>query len=159
MINFQKKPVLGLVSEPTYIRKEAKDKHNEVTVVMATYAMPLNHTFCRGSNALSHNVLRVALKAASGFQDIGFRFNGKVEAPAFIFTTKAKTERRGDDVPNQELADKLVLAKANHKACVIAERVLGAVRSYYENEVKHLAPICDMLTYAANRELSYIQRA
>ena len=139
MIKFQKKPILVLTSEPVYIRREANGKHNEVTVMVAHYAIPLNHIFCQGSHALNPNSVRVAFEAAGGFQGIEFGFNKNLQAPAFTFTVRVKTERRGDDTPNQEWADKIVMAKANSKACVIAERILSAIIKYYKKEVSALA--------------------
>lgn len=158
MIKFQKKLILVPANEPTYIRREANDKHNEVTVVVAHYAIPLNHVFCQGSQALNPNVMRAALEAADGFQGIEFRFNKNPQAPAFIFAVKAKTERRGDDAPNQELADRIVRAKANSKACVIAKRILGAIAKYYEKEIAFMNSVCEVLSNTSARELAYIQK-
>ena len=158
MIKFQKKPILVPVKEPNYIRREANGKHNEVTVVVAHYAIPLNHVFCQGSQALNSNVMKVAFDAANGFQGIEFGFNRNPQAPAFTFAVKAKTERRGDDTPNQELADRIVMAKANSKACVIAKRVLGAIVKYYEKEIDFINGICDVLSNTSARELAYIQK-
>lgn len=158
MIKFQKKPILVPANEPTYIRREANDKHNEVTVVVAHYAIPLNHVFCQGSQALNPNVIRAAFGAAGGFQGIEFGFNKNPQAPAFIFAVKAKTERRGDDAPNQELADRIVMAKANSKACVIAKRILGAIVKYYEKEIAFMNNVCEVLSNTSARELAYIQK-
>lgn len=158
MIKFQKKPILVPVNEPTYIRREANGKHNEVTVVVAHYVIPLNHVFCQGSKALNPNVMRAAFEAAGGFQGIEFRFNNNLQAPAFTFTVKAKTERRGDDAPNQELADKIVMAKANSKACIIAKRILGAMANYYRKEAAFIDTVCEVLSNTSARELAYIQK-
>lgn len=158
MIKFQKKPILVPAVPPVFIRHEAKGKHNEVTVVVAHYAVPLNSIFSRGMLAISPNVLEAALKAANGFQDIQLGFNKNMQAPALTFVIKAKTERRGDDVPNQELADKIVMAKANSKACVVAERALKAVVKYYMNEIAVLDKVCEAFTNTAARELAYIEK-
>jgi hypothetical protein len=158
MIKFQKKPILVFANKPTYIRREANDKHNELTVVVAHYAIPLNRVFCQGSQALNPNVMRAAFEAASGFQGIKFGFNRNPQAPAFTFAVKAKTERRGDDTPNQELADKIVMAKANSKACAIAKRILGAIVKYYEKEIAFMNNVCDVFNNTLNRELAYIQK-
>ena len=158
MIRFHKKTILVPVKEPTYIRREANDKHNELTIVMVQYAIPLNNVFCQGSQALNPNVMRAAFEAADGFQGIEFGFNKSLQAPAFTFTVKAKTERRGDDAPNQELADRIAMTKANSKACVVAKRVLGAVVKYYEKEIAFVNDVCEVLSNTSARELAYIQK-
>ena len=166
MIKHQKKTILVPVSAPQLIKKEpttkvrkgVTEKHNEVTVIIAKYAMPLNNVFSNGSQALFPNMMRAAFKAAEGFQDIDFGFNRDPQTPAFIFTVKAKTERRGDDAPNQELANKIVIAKANAKAGIIAARILKAIQCYYKSEIEHLASLGNTLDNFIARELSYIQK-
>lgn len=158
MIKYQKKPILVPANTPTYIRHKANSKHNEVTVVVVHYAIPLNHVFRQGSQALNPNVMRVAFETAASFQGIEFEFNKNPQAPAFIFAVKAKTERREGDAPNQELADKIVMARANLKACVIARKILVAITKYYRKEIAFMNSICEVLSNASTRELTYIQR-
>lgn len=158
MIKFQKKPILVYAKEPSYICCEANGKHNEVTVIVAQYAVPLNYIFSNGSQALSPNMMRVILGAAGSFQGVDFGFNRDPKAPALTFTVKAKTERRGDDAPNQELANKIVTAKANLRACTIARRILRAVIKYYMQEITHISDVCNILSSTITREHSYIHK-
>lgn len=156
MIRFQKKPILTLATEPTYIRHEAKGKHNEVTVVVARYAIPLKYTFYHKDNSLSRSILNAGIKATRSFQDIEFEFNGIAQAPAFTFVVKAKTERRGDDPHDQKLADKIALVKANIKACAIARKVFLAMAAQYCNELSFNHSIYETLSNYEARETSYL---
>lgn len=158
-INFQKRPILVSINNPTFIRKEATEKNNEVTIVIMHMAIPLEHIFNGKTLALSPSVLTAAAQVSSGFQDINLEFNNNIKAPAFTFQVKAKTERRGNDVPNQALADKIAVAKANAKACVIARRLLLRINKYYRGEMQRLDSIADVFSNYAARELSYIQKA
>lgn len=156
MINYQKKTILMPIGEPRYIHHKATNKHNEVTVVVADYAIALRNIFKDDGSMLNPNVVKVAYDAIRSFQNIGFSFNRNQHAPAFTFTVKGKTERRVDDEPNQELADKIALAKANRIACSVARRVLKAVSSYYAKQVNNLTDIVGVLEDYRSRELTYI---
>lgn len=158
MIRFQKRPILVVVGQPTYIRKEAKDKHNEVTVALARYAMPVGNIFQGGEHSLSAEIVKAVEKIGKCLQGIELEFNRLPQAPAFTFIVKAKTERRGDDVHNQELADKIVTAKLNAKACVIARKVLEAIAKCYCNELTFNNSMCELLDGYVAREHSYIKK-
>ena len=103
-------------------------------------------------------MLQAIFKAASSFQDINLEFNKDVKNPAFLFRVKAKTERRGDDVPNQALADKIVLTKANARAYIIAKRLIEGICNYLMESAKTITPIAQMLEHYANREAAYFKR-
>lgn len=153
IIKYHKKAILVTVGEPYFIRKEATVKHKEVTVAVVNYALPINSIaspiiFCPA-------VVKAAKKAALGFQDIKLEFNGNPQALAFTFQITAKTERRGNDVHNQELADKIVIAKANSKACNTAGRVLSEVRATFAEELKRTEPIEAVFESYAIREMNY----
>ena len=158
MIKFQKKPILLLTSPPTFIRKEANSKHNEVTVAVAHYAIPVANICNHGKETINTGMLKAAINATRVFPGIDFSFNGNQHAPAFTFTIKAKTERRGDDVHNQELADKIVLAKLNVKACTIMNKVVNTIGEYYCSEISALGKIAEIIGGYQARETSYIQK-
>lgn len=155
MINYQKKPILVPIGEPKYIHHKATNKHNEVTVAIVEYAMVLRNIF-KDDEMLNPNVVKVAHRAVRSFQNIGFSLNNHQQAPAFIFTVKGKTERRENDEPNQELANKIAVAKANRIACSVARRALKAVSSYYAKQVNNLTDIVGVLEDYRSRELTYI---
>jgi hypothetical protein len=156
MIRFHKKPILVPIGQPTYIRREASGKHNEVTVIVSRYAIPLNNVFYSGANSLNKSIIIAGLKATKSFQDIEFAFNNNPQAPAFTFVVKAKTERRGDDIHNQELADKIVRIKANMKAGVVARKVFLAIATHYSNELSFNHSVFEALCGYEFRETSYL---
>ena len=156
MIRFHKKPILVPIGKPTYIHREANSKHNEVTVIISRFAIPLNNAFYDGANSLNKSVIMAGLKATKSFKDIEFGFNNNPQAPAFTFVIKAKTERRGDDIHNQELADKIVRIKANMKACAIARKVFLAIAVHYSNELSFNHSIYEAISSYEAREMSYL---
>ena len=156
MINYQKKPIL-VKENPTIIRKPANGKHNEVTVAIVKYALPFASILPNGVSDLSKKLIESAVEATNDFQ-IDVRFNHRAEAPALLFAIKAKTERRGDDVPNQELADKIVMAKADARASSLAARAVAGIRKYLAQRADALTSIIDVFQGYAARELSYIQK-
>lgn len=156
MIRFQKKPILVPIGQPTYIRREANSRHNEVTVIVSRYAIPLNNAFYNRADSLNKSVIMAGLKATKSFQDIEFVFNNNPQAPAFTFVVKAKTERRGDDTPNQELADKIVRIKASIKASAIARKVFLAIAAQYSNELSFNHSIYETICSYEAREVSYL---
>lgn len=158
MIKYQKKPVLVMVGKPLFVRHTANERHNETTVMIAQFALPLNDILTNGSQALTPNLLRAVLRGAKGFQGIELDFNGNSQAPAFTFTVKAKTERRREDPHNQELADKIVAAKVNMRACNIARKLISSVIAYHKSEIENMTPIAEMLEHYAAREISYLER-
>lgn len=159
MIKYQKKPILVMVGKPFFIRHTANERHNETTVLVAQFALSLNGVLTNGSQGLTPNLLRAVLRGAKGFQGIGLDFNGNPQAPAFTFTVKAKTERRGEDPHDQELADKIVTAKVNMRACNIAKSLISSVIAYHKSEIENMTPIAEMLGYYAAREVSYLEKA
>lgn len=158
MIKYQKKPVLVMVGKPFFIRHIANERHNETTVLIAQFALPLNDVLTNGSQGLTPNLIRAVFKGAEGFQGIELDFNRNPQAPAFTFTVKAKTERRREDLHDQELADKIVTAKVNMRACNIAKRLISSVIAYHKSEVKNMTPIVEMLEHYAAREISYLEK-
>lgn len=158
MIKYQKKVILAEVGEPFFIRRKATEAHNEVTVIVMTYAIPLNSILPYGSMELNPAMLEAVLKAANSFQGINLEFNKNVQNPAFLFKVKAKTERRGDDVHDQALADKIVMGKASAKACVIAQRVVDGISKYLTETAKALAPISQVFEHYADREAAYFRK-
>lgn len=158
MIKYQKKVLLAEVGEPFFIRHKATETHNEVTVVVVTYALLLNNILPHGSMELNPAMFRAVFKAANGFQDINLEFNKNAQAPAFLFKVKAKTERRGDDTPDQAFADKIVLGKANARACVIAQRLVEGIGNYLMESAKAIAPVAQVFEHYAEREAAYFRR-
>lgn len=158
MIRFHKKPILVPIGPPTYIRREANGKHNEVTVALARYAIPMENIFQGGANSISAKMIRAVENISKCLQGVELEFNRVSTAPAFTFMVKAKTERRGDDIHNQELADKIVMAKLNAKACVITKRILKAIADHYSTECAFNNSLCELLDGYAARECSYIHK-
>lgn len=159
MIKYQKRVLLAEVKEPFFIHHKATETHNETTVVTITYALPLDNILPNGAaRHLSPAMLDAASKAVNGFQDINLEFNRNVKAPALLFKVKAKTERRGDDAPDQQFADKIVLGKANAKACKIAQRLVMGIVNYLNDSAKALIPIAEVFEHYADREDAYFRR-
>lgn len=150
----QKKNLLVERGEPFIVRQAPTEKHNEVTVAIINYALPLAVI----TKGFSGDMLQKTKKVAVGFPDSNVEFNFKPEAPAFLFTCKAKTERRGDDVHNQELADRIAIAKCRAKACTISVKLIAAIRKALVENVNHVDDITDILQQYHARELSYIEK-
>lgn len=158
MIKYRKKILLAKAGEPFFIRHKATESHNEITVAIVTYAVPLNTILPHGSDELSPAMWMAVHKAVSSFQDFNLEFNKNPQMPALLFKVKAKTERRGKDVPNQELADKMVMSKANIKACTIAKKIVDSINDYLLNIAKTMTPIAQVLENYIDRESFYFRK-
>ena len=156
MIKYHKKDLLVPIDSPYFIRKGANDKHNELTLVVVKYAFPVNAVLLGGAYALNPVAMQFISKAVSGFQGIQLQFNKNPQAPAFVFTIKAKTERRGDDVHNQELADKIVLCKANIKASTVAKKILEGMLNYYNYAAQSALTVKNTFKDFIAREIKYM---
>ena len=156
MIKYHKKDLLVPIDSPYFIRKGANDKHNELTLVVVKYAFPVNAVLLGGAYALNPVAMQFISKAISGFQGIQLQFNKNPQAPAFVFTIKAKTERRGDDVHNQELADKIVLCKANIKASTVAKKILEGMLNYYNYAAQSALAVKNIFEDFIARETKYM---
>ena len=156
MIKYHKKDLLVPIDSPYFIRKGVDDKHNELTIVVVKYAFPVNAVLLGGAYALNPVAMQFISKAVSGFQGIQLQFNKNPQAPAFVFTIKAKTERRGDDVHNQELADKIVLCKANIKASTVAKKILEGMLNYCNFAVQSALAVKNIFEDFIARETKYM---
>ena len=156
MIKYHKKDLLVPIDSPYFIRKGVDDKHNELTIVVVKYAFPVNAVLLGGAYALNPVAMQFISKAVSGFQGIQLQFNKNPQAPAFVFTIKAKTERRGDDVHNQELADKIVLCKANIKASTVARKILAGMLNYYHYAAQSTLTVKNTFEDLIAREIKYM---
>ncbi len=158
MIRHQKKVLLAEVGEPIFFRHKATEAHNEVTVVIRTYALPLNNILPHGSMELNPAMFEAVFKAAGGFQDINLEFNKNAQNPAFLFRIKARTERKGNDSHDQAFADKIALIKANTRACTLAQRVVYSIVEYLTETAKTLTNISQIFEHYADREAVYFRK-
>lgn len=158
MIKYQKKVLLAEAAEPFFIRHKATETHNEVTVAVVTYAIPLNNILPYGSMELSPAMFKAVFKAANGFQDINLEFNKNAQNPALLFKVKAKTERRGNDAHDQAFADKIVMGKASARACIIAQRIVDGIIEYFMGTAKALVPVSQVFGHYADREAAYFRK-
>ena len=158
MIKYQKKVLLAEAEEPFFIRHKATETHNEVTVAVVTYAIPLNNILPYGSMELSPAMFKAVFKAANGFQDINLEFNKNAQNPALLFKVKAKTERRGNDAHDQAFADKIVMGKASARACIIAQRIVDGISKYFTETAKALVPVSQVFEHYADREAAYFRK-
>lgn len=158
MIKYQKKVLLAETSESLFIRHQATESHNEITVVMMTYALPLSNIFPKGSMDLSHSIIKAALEVDKIYPNINLEFNNNPNAPALLFRVKGKTQRRGDDVHNQQLADKIALSKANEKACTIASRLMSRIKANLFKTINALDSVKEVYDYYRYREYTYLNK-
>ena len=154
MIKLQKKSLLVEVGEPLIFRHEPNGNHNEVTVAVIKYAIPIIGI----TRNITAPVLKKIEKVAMSDPSAGIRFNFKYEAPAILFICKRKTERRGNDAHNQELADKIAIAKCRAGACRIGRRITLELAKLFEEEAQHLKEISESFNTYTERELSYINK-
>ena len=157
MINYQKKKILVRDSNITIIRHPAKGKHNEITIAIVNYAIPLARVLKKGAEDISISAIKAVTDATSSFQT-PVKFNGNMENPALLFTIKTKTERRGDDTPNQELADRLVVVKADARASALAARTVEGFMNFFVDRSKSLAPIAKVYKNYSIRETTYFKK-
>lgn len=158
MIKYQKKVLLAEAEELFFIRHKATETHNEVTVAVVTYAIPLNNILPYGSMELSPAMVKAVFKAANGFQDINLEFNKNAQNPALLFKVKAKTERRGNDAHDQAFADKIVMGKASARACIIAQRIVDGIIKYFTETAEALVPVSQVFGHYADREAAYFRK-
>jgi len=150
----QKKSLLVNTKEPMVIRHPKNDKHGDVTVVVLNLAIPLKPL----THCIIPGVLEAVQKVSNGYPMTDLRFNYKPEAPAFLFTVKAKTECRGEDVPNQEIGDMVAMAKAQAKAAAIGCKVAKAIKSALMVEVERVTEVGDYFSIFAAQEMEYVKK-
>ena len=149
----KKKNLLVEVGKPMIFRHEANEKHNEVTVVKAQYAIPMKEI----TMALIPEDLDRVKKMSVSFPEANITFNYQ-HPPAFLFTCKGKAERRGDDVPNQELGDKIALTKCEMQACKIGREIMIIVSKTLKEEAEYVLSVSEFYGNQVNRGLSYIRK-
>lgn len=152
MNKFKKKNLLVEVNKPFVICHPKTDKHNEVTVVVLNLAIPLKEV----DVPISLEVIEAVEKVAVGFPDAELHFNYKAAAPAFLFTVKGKTERRGEDVPNKEIGELIASAKAQAKAAIISSRVLKAMKETFLASAKRAEQIEQLFSNYHQQEKSFV---
>lgn len=152
----QKKKLLIEREAPFIVRQTPNEKHNEVTVARIHYALPVANI----TRGFSMTMLHKIKKAVAGFPDanVEFKFVPTPDSPSFLFTCKGKTERRGDDIHNQELADKIALAKCRAKACAISLKLIKVINDVLKENVKHCDDLQNIFTQYYTREYAYIQK-
>lgn len=155
MNKIKKKELLVPVSEPRFFRHEANEKHREVTVCVMTFALPMA---VLTGGIVNEDMLKAIRKVAVGFPETSLHFNFKPQAPAIIFSVKGKTECRGNDIPRQEIGDAVASAKAQAKACVVALRVVTAIKDELRNSLARLHDISEFLNAGYLREVDYIEK-
>lgn len=158
MIKYQKKVLLAEASEPLFIRHQATESHNEITVVIVTYTLPLSNILPEGSMNLSPSIIKAALEVNKIYPNINLEFNKNPNAPALLFRVKGKTQRRGDDVHNQQLADKIALSKANDKAYAIASRLISRIKAHLFKTINALDIAREVFDYYEYREYTYLNK-
>lgn len=151
-MKLKKKNLLVERGKPHMIRHAPNEAHNEVTVALIDYALPIREF----SMILTPELLRELEKLSTSFRGTGFRFNYNVEAPAFLFSCKGKTERRGTDAPNQDLADKIAIAKARVKAYTICTRVMRILLNHLLKEISLVEAMGDFFSYRKGKEITFI---
>ena len=150
----KKKNLLVEVGKPMIFRHEANEKHNEITVAKVQYAIPMSAI----TLALFPEVLARVKKMSTGFPEADISFNYNHNSPAFLFTCKGITERRGDDTPNQELGDKIALAKCEIQACKIGRKIMTTISKVLKEEAEYVLSVSEFYGNQVNRGLSYIQK-
>ena len=143
-----------LVELQTLIVHQAPtEKHNEITVAIGKYALPT-----KKACFLTPKLLESVKKVAVAFPRADIKFNYNEQTPAFLFTCKGRTERRGNDVHNQELADKIATSKCMIQAHAIGGRILKAMRNVLEEDAVKIKEMTEFLDYHADRERNYIRK-
>lgn len=157
----KKKNLLVVVGKPMIFRHEANEKHNEITVAKVQYAIPMKEI----TMALIPEVLNRVKKLSVGFPEANITFNYRYSpaflnqhSPAFLFTCKGITERRGDDTPNQELGDKIALTKCEIQACKIGHKIMTTISKVLKEEAEYVLSVSEFYGNQVNRGLSYIQK-
>lgn len=163
MIKYQKKTILTKVGEPLFIQHKATATHNEVTVAVVEFALPLNALGLwpkkKEITGISPALIESIKKATASWQGNNIEFNWNPANPAYLFKVTAKTERRGEDKYNQEFANKIVISKAYSKAYRIAKRIMEVMVSHHSNIAVLSQDIVDLFDKRINREVAYFERA
>ena len=160
LISHEKNPFLVIVETPTIICKEATEKHNEVTVAKVKYLMPFVG-FVKTPKLLNKTMFDAIMQAGQNYPNINFGWNNNLEGFTFVVTTI--TKRSDADVHDQKFANKMVLAKANAKACTIANTIINGnskikgVKTVFEEAVKKLTEIDTLNTKILTKETALIQ--
>lgn len=147
------KHLLKVVGEPTLIHHEATEKHGEVTIAIVTYTLKLVPDLDVVPNEVAEKIDRLSNSIPEYKISRNYHPDGDV-----LFTVKSKTVRRNNDIHNQELADKIALAKCNVKACKLSRRLLSVLYDYYREYCLHLGNSISSIIGYEEREKKYIQK-
>lgn len=158
MISYNKKPIVLPISEVKYVNIKANENHNEITIAIANYAIPLDH-LVPNDIALSKSMIDAALKKVESFHDVKLEFNYDGKAPAFTFSLRAKTERNDKDSNDENVAKRVIAAKLNAKATNVTLKIVKELFKVTEKQIVYLAGAANKLNYIYNKELKYIKNA
>lgn len=147
------KHLLKVVGEPTLIHHEATEKHGEVTIAIVTYTLKLVPDFDVVPNEVTGKIDHLSTSIPEYKITRNYHPDGDV-----IFTVKSKTVRRNNDTHNQDLADKIALAKCGIKACRLSRRILNFLYKYYIESCSNIIKDMDSLFKYEEREKKYIQK-
>lgn len=158
MINYNKKPIVLPISNVKYVNTKANGNHNEITIAIANYAIPLDHLVPKGI-ALNKNMVDAVLKKVKSFHDVKLEFNYDGKAPAFTFSLRAKTERSDKDSNDENVAKRIIAAKLNAKAINVTLKVVKELLKITEKQATSLTGVASKLEYIHGKELEYIKNA
>jgi hypothetical protein len=147
------KHLLKVVGEPTLIHHEATEKHGEVTIAIVTYALKLVPDLDVVPTEVFEKIDHLSNSIPEYKINRNYHPDGDV-----LFTVKGKTIRRNNDTHNQELADKIALAKCGIKACKLSRRILRFLYNYYIESCFSINKDIDSLLKYEEREKKYVQK-
>lgn len=109
----KRKNVLVCVDTKVF-KHSANAKHNEVTVVVKKWAIPVKNLL--GFTVPPETVTPVLERMKVMFPKAKVEFNYNPKVPAFLFDSIGKTMRKEGDTPDEELGVKVATVKSNANA-------------------------------------------
>lgn len=157
-MKFKRNQLLIEDGNPLIFRQPANEKHNEITIAKIRFALRLDGMM--DTDGITKKMIDlVSKKVASGYpKETNISFNYNRQAPAFLFTIKGRTTRKSGDEPNQELADRIAVAKCRASAATIGRKIADAISLALTAEAQKVTSASEFLSHLADRELEYIKK-
>lgn len=103
----------------------ANAKHNEVTVVVKKWAIPVKNLL--GFTIPPEVITPVLEKMRISFPKAKVEFNYNPKVPAFLFESIGKTIRKEGDTPDEELGVKVATVKSNANAYSVSSALSNKI--------------------------------
>ena len=132
----------------------ANAKHNEVTVVVKGWAIPVKNLL--GFTIPPEVVTPVLEKTRIAFPKAKVEFNYNPKVPAFLFESIGKTIRKEGDTPNEELGVKVATVKSNANAYSVSSALSKKIVDTMKGGLEDALTFANLCGESRASEIDYL---